>query len=242
MNASLLTIIRRIFKYEKLRFFLVFGVLLIFLYLFEVNVYNEEEQEILDLEKLDPYEEADAYQNLYRGVHESYKKSRFKLVKINRNEEMVTNNRLARLDKSEINKLFSYLYSNRAFLSDVQFLKEFELSDNDSIKIVDEYSENENKEAVFLTFGIVYKSLLELKDLENEFFDSSFSSKCDFKKSFVENKSLEGNVLASFCLVCQDLVVHLPVFYSRGDFFWISHDDFVFSKKVFGDKPRSLNK
>jgi hypothetical protein len=202
------------------------------------------------------YIEINAYKTLYKGVYSSddfiqghEQINHFKLL------VLVYNNRTSppamlsqeKLDRADRDALLNFLYANQAFLADVSILNESTVSTVrfDLTKKLNEHRTQSSK-STFLSFGVLYVSINKVKELEARFFNSSLSRKCDLRQSLVRNVNLAENaeILAGWYFVCANLVVHVALFYKRGDFLWVSSDEYFLNgeQKVFGDKPRSLSK
>jgi hypothetical protein len=218
----------------------------------------------------DSFRELECYQNIYRGLfnksqivegHESINKFMVAIdIDSHVNDTKVSTRSNNTLSKRELDDLLKILYSHKAFLADAHLLSKIEFLDSSinkksklsghaiyktsTFKSVDAYLNNQINETVLLTFGVEYESIEKLKDLEYDL-SSNLKTQCHFRRESakIELLSRDKNILAGFYIYCHKLVVHLPVFYTRGDFLWVSNDNFKTNlPRVFGDKPRSMNK
>jgi hypothetical protein len=226
---------------------------------------------MIKLNSIDSYREVECYQNIYRGLytknqvvkgHESINKF---IVALDIDSHVIDTKFQVRsnntLNKRELGDLLKIFYFNQAFLADVRLLNETEFVDssinkkrklsNHSIyktktfKRIDSYLNNDSYETVLLlTFGMKYENIKKLKNFENDL-TSNLNPHCYFRKESVKNEQLTRikKILAGFYIYCSKLVIHIPIFYSRGNFLWVSNDNLEANlSRVFGDKPRSMNK
>jgi hypothetical protein len=263
---------RKIQHHIKLLLLLILTVLAIFLFIHgqkELFINIDDQQEFSTQVKVCFYEEIDAYRVLYKGIYdkEDFIKgnkdiNNFRLVKIRKSHEKPHTSASKKLSEPETGELLNFLYSNQAFLVDLDLFTQL-TSTNSEIdstilqtdkvnkikryKKLDELIDNKSNKKLFMSFGIVYESVYQLKEIGAEYSKSSFSFKCEFKRAstlirdFVaENET----VLTGFYLSCKDLLVHLALFYKRGDFHWVSNDDYFHGgvKTTFGDKARAFKK
>jgi len=152
------------------------------------------------------------------------------------------------LNDDELVSLFKLFISYKVFLIDVKRLKELKAQFNLNVATESSYSVNKvilklpsyhlNKGFVYITFGI------HLHDFEQ--FHKSLEQKVNKQKCdlvYGVNDYSEEKVLTNMYILCKNLTVQIALFYERGSFLWIGDDHYRFTdKKVFGDKPRALNK
>jgi hypothetical protein len=205
-----------------------------------------------EIESVSDYKEINAYETLYKGIYDKEEHIRgheninsFRVVSIRSINRTTSKKTLDKLNRTEIGQLFGLFYSNKVFLADVELIEKT----NNALKLhskLNTYLESDQDERLFLSFGYRYRNLSELENLEDDFFFSNLSLKCDLKQAISREAGLSenGRILAGWYLVCQGLVLHLAIFYPRGDFYWISSDDFYLNggRKVFGDKARAIKK
>jgi hypothetical protein len=238
---------------------------------FETYTEIESEQFLLRTPR-SIYKKLECYQKIYRGLYnkthvvkgnENINKfvvvTRFDLNTSYTKIPLTSSNE--KLDKTELSDLIEMLFSSQAFLADAKILNETEfvdasitkktkLSSHAIYKIrnfaqIGQYLKNSTNSTTFLTFGFEIETLQKLKDFEYKL-DRDLNPKCAIQKASVQNEILikSKSILAGFYIHCNKLVVHLAVFYTRGAFFWISNDDYSDknASRVFGDRPRSMNK
>jgi hypothetical protein len=227
--------------------------------------------QLVDKASANIYKELECYRNLYKGLynksqvikgHEEMNKfivvAQDELKNHTHPKNPSKSNKT--LSKLELRDLFKIFYFNRAFLADAAILSRTEFVDasinlktklsshaiykTKAFQQIDKYLNKHSSEAIFLTFGYKYEGLEELRNLKNDL-NSNLNAECTFHEEFTksESLSLNRNFLTGFYIHCNQLVIHLPIFYIRGAFLWISNDNFGKNyPKVFGDKHRSMNK
>jgi hypothetical protein len=215
------------------------------------------------------YEELNAYETLYKGIFDkaSVLKGNEKIntfFVVTSDEDTMSHRAnvasSTKFDQYKLGHLFQLLYLNRAFLADTHLINKTEFLDktiNRTTKFssdvvnktrtyepIDRYLKTQNIDSLFLTFGIEYNNIKQLDKFESDV-KPNLDPECIFHRETVKNEALSQNknMIAGFYIRCSKLVVHLPIFYTRGAFLWISNDNFDESyPKLFGDKPRSMNK
>ena len=183
-----------------------------------------------------------------------------KTDKLNNDGVTVANDK--KLTKVELNAVFDLFYKNEVFLIDVNLLKNIQLADAESqstsipqfqpgsklnkikaFDTIDNYLNNPEADlstelSYLITFGVNYKSF----DSLNRDLVEKLNPSCKFKQ--MTGIYVKENVLTSLYVECKQITLQISVFYERGSFYWIGSDTHSLknNKKVFGDKPRAMNR
>jgi hypothetical protein len=153
-----------------------------------------------------------------------------------------------KLNDDELVSLFKLFISHKVFLIDVNRLKELKALFNLNVATESSYSANKvilklpsyhlKNEIVYITFGI---NLHDFEQFHQSLEQNVNKQKCDLV--YGVNEYSEEKVLTNMYILCEKLTAQIALFYERGSFLWIGDDHYRFTdRKVFGDKPRALNK
>jgi hypothetical protein len=153
-----------------------------------------------------------------------------------------------KLNNDELISLFKLFIAHKVFLIDINKLKELKASFDLNVATESAYSVKKiilklpsyhlKKDFVYTTFGI---HLADFEQFQQDLELKVNKQKCDLV--YGVNDYSEEKVLTNVYILCKKLTVQIALFYERGSFLWIGDDHYRYTdKKVFGDKPRALNK
>jgi hypothetical protein len=157
------------------------------------------------------------------------------------------------IDQKDVNYLINLLYYGKAFLFDLNLIKNirlkddnksvYDLNDKDKLNkiytfklIEDVYKDDQNE--IFISFGVFYQSFNYFHRVLRENLDQN-KYFLNYTFSFYENESILSGVYVKF----KHLLIQIQLVYNRGDFLWIGANDLdTKNVKFFGDTPRALKK
>jgi hypothetical protein len=169
------------------------------------------------------------------------------------NHHAIHNPKCSIIEKDVFN-LISLLYKSKAFVLDLNLIKNIKLKDsrksindiksNENIKIntfkflkdISVIQNNNKNETIYISYGIFYRSFYNLNKVLRENLDQN-KFYLNYTFSFYENEK----ILTGVHVGCTVLLIQIQIVYERGNFLWIGANDFN-KFTFFGDTPRALKK